>query len=129
MKSFSSVAKSMLPDSIPRIVHFIADIGTWKKLELPTMSSDLTCLVCGSSIHYAVFCDPTRSDKRVRICAKGDCVTNTSMIGKQTTTIQPDSQRAILWPKFCEFCGMGDLCLSGIREDLLGHGHVRVVYA
>ncbi len=76
MKEMSNLLKKELPDiSNGKMVEFIAVVGGWKKLEVPTMSSDLKCMICNNSEHYAVMADPSKGAAKVWICANGQCVT------------------------------------------------------
>lgn len=108
MKTLYSIARQMLPSSEPKIVEFIACAGGWKKLEMPTMSSSLDCVVCGSKDHYAVFCDPAKDARKVRICAHGNCESNTSVFYENSLFSPPKIERSISWLKFCEVFDIGD---------------------
>lgn len=109
MKNVRDIVRKELPPSDPKIVEYIAVLGGWKKLEHPTLSSDLKCVICNSDYHAAVFCDPSLGAERVRICLNGNCETNTSILHVRNTNIPTPSRRSLLWPKFCELNGIGDV--------------------
>lgn len=110
MKIASQIARDMIsPETSPQIVGFIADINGWKKLDNPTMSNSLRCLYCDGSEHYAPFASSSDKDSlRVWICANTQCETTKLQNLRRAMTVPVVSQRAILWPKFCEFNGIGD---------------------
>jgi DNA replication protein DnaC len=118
MKLVTKLVKSYLPDSEPSMVHFIADFRSWKKLDIPTLSSELTCLVCGSYDHYAVFCDPAKGIEKVRICAHGDCKSNVNVLLPNSSANQANRKRLISWESFCESSGIGDLNHAVKFEDI-----------
>lgn len=125
MKNARDIAKKLLPSSEPKIVEYIAVLGGWRRLESPMMSDELRCVICDSSQHYAVFCDPAKGPEKVRICANGDCETNTSIKHVKATSIQTPSQRALLWPKFCEINGIGDMHYD-IRFEMIEQNQGKV---
>jgi hypothetical protein len=119
MKLLSDIAKGFLPPvSEGKIVEFIAVLGGWRKLETPTLSTELQCLICGGTDHYPVHCCPINDLRRVWICGNGSCASNKVKKGDQATTTPPKSQRAILWPLFCEINGIGDLYHDVKFEDV-----------
>lgn len=77
MKTVASVVSQMLGGhSEPKIVHMMAACGFYKRLKKPTLSTELTCLICGNHAHYAVFVDPKKSNERVWLCADAKCQSN-----------------------------------------------------
>lgn len=119
MKLMSNLAKEMLPEpSKGKIVELIATIDGWSKLTSPTLSTDLECTVCSNREHYAVCVDPVSDHRRVWICANGFCETNKRSMKTVATTTLPKPQRAILWPKFCEINGIGDIYHDLKFEDI-----------
>ena len=119
MKLLSNIAKGFLPPkSEGKIVEFIAAIGGWRKLDTPTLSTELQCLICASKEHYPVHCCPTNDHRRVWICGNGACASNKVKKGNQATTTPPKLQRAILWPLFCEINGIGDVHHDVKFEDV-----------
>jgi len=119
MKLLSDVAKSYLPaQSEGKIVHMIAVLGGWKKLDNPTMSTDLQCLICGNHGHYTPLIDPAKGMDRVWICMDGDCASNKTQKREACGYTLPKPDRAILWPKFCEINGIGDIHYDVKFEDI-----------
>lgn len=97
-----------LPASEPKMVNQIAVIGGWRKLDKPTLSTELKCLICEGTNHYNPLIDPELGSERVWICGNGHCAVNDKKNSIKATTIQVKPQRAILWPLFCEISGLGD---------------------
>lgn len=127
MKNLKDLAKSFLPPSEPKIVEFIAVLGGWRKLDTPVLSNLLSCLICGGKEHYAVFCDPAKGSQRVWICANGVCESNTSVKGLQATNIPTMPKRSILWPKFCEISGIGDIH-HDVKFDNIQQSHGKIEF-
>lgn len=119
MKEMSTIAKDLLPktsDSKP--VDLICALGGWRKLPATTMSSELQCPLCEGKEHYTVYANPPSDARRVWICAKGDCESNTSMKYAKTMDIPVKAKRAVLWPLFCEINGIGDVYHDVKFEDI-----------
>jgi hypothetical protein len=113
MKLASDIAKKSLNKSNEaRIVHKIAVLGGWKNLETPKLSTELSCTICQKSDHYAPIMFPP-SPERVWVCADGFCASNMSVYTQSKGITPTPPSRAILWPKFCELNGIGD-----VHEDV-----------
>ena len=76
MKLVSNIVKKYL-ESAPRIVHFVSDVGFFKEIDEPCLSSDILCEFCNSSQHCAVYKDLIKNSKLVRICTNQNCITTT----------------------------------------------------
>ena len=119
MKTLESIASGTLPPvSDGKIVEMIAVLGGWRKLDNPILSTDLQCVICSNKEHYTPFIDPLKDTRRIWICANGDCVTNNRKNLMMATTTPLKSQRALLWPKFCELNGIGDINHDVKFEDI-----------
>lgn len=93
----------------PVLVQYIGQMGGWKKLEDPMLSSDLECPSCGCKEHYTPFVDPALGSERVWLCANSFCGVNNSMKKQQAMSILPVPRRAIGWASMCEISRIGDL--------------------
>lgn len=109
MKTISDVSKKELEVSTGKLVHYIAVLGGKRRLEQPKLSTELKCSICDSPEHYTPMVDPNISHERVWICAKSNCVTNTSVSRSKAITTQATPRRALEWPLFCEINGIGDM--------------------
>lgn len=108
MKIVSTILKNHLPKQEAKVVEFIAVLGGWKKLDRPTLSSDLCCAICSGTEHYCPHCDPAIDARRVWICANGSCESNNMKNLSRATTTPSTSFRSIVWAKFCEINAIGD---------------------
>lgn len=124
MKIVGQIAKQYLPPiSDGKIVEFIAVIGGHRKIE-PTLSTEIKCNACDGKEHYA----PWFSDEaRVWICANSVCVTTQLKNMSKATITPPKQQRALLWPKFCEINGIGDIH-HGVRFEDVKQSDGKVSY-
>jgi DNA replication protein DnaC len=118
MKQLNSLTGKFLPTSEPKLVHFVAVLGGWKRLDAPVLSSQINCPICDGSEHYTPLVDPLKGPERVRICGKLDCVTNTDVKRPQATPIAPPSQRALSWADFMARNGIGDKHAEVRFEDI-----------
>jgi hypothetical protein len=109
MKLAHEIAKNSLAQAAPRIVEYISDLGGWKKLLTPTLSSDLVCPVCGGSDHGTPYVELVKESPRVWICHNMVCSSNNRSNIQSAMVTPPISKRAILWPLFCEISGIGDI--------------------
>ncbi len=110
MKLGSSIAKNMLNiENEPKIVGYIAGVNGWKKLEVPTLSTNLVCFYCGNKEHYAPLVTTDKDSERVWICAKLNCETTNLKNLRKAMVVPTSSKRALLWPLFCEFNGIGNI--------------------
>ena len=110
MKIVSELARNMLQKiNLVNLVHFVADIGSWRQLEEPVLSSEIACPVCEGSDHYTPYVDPVAKDyRRVRICAKRNCEANVKRSSSEHKNIRPIT-RVQPWALFCEISGIGDI--------------------
>lgn len=110
MKLASEIAKTFLPEKGDgKVVEFIAVIGGWKKLQGPTISTDLQCPECGNQGHYTPLVDPNKDATRVWICSNGLCMTNSKLSMPRQVITPTKVQRAIEWSVFAEINGIGNL--------------------
>lgn len=91
----------------PKIVHHIAVIGGWKKLDKPTLSSELECLICKGKQHTTWSVD-LNNPENVWFCNNSGCAVISQENCRKATTTQVTQRRAFLWPLFCEMNGVGD---------------------
>ncbi len=119
MKLLSDIAKNSLPSkSQGKIVHMTAVLGGWRTLDNPILSTEMECLICSCKEHYTPLIKPGVDDKRVWICANGNCASNKlkkDEVGGYTPVTQ---RRAILWQAFCEITGIGDAYHDVKFEDV-----------
>lgn len=109
MKTIKSITQNILEkEKQGKLVDMIAVLGGYRKLENPTMSTDLKCMICDNKEHYTPLIDPKVDGKRVWVCAKGDCVTNSKENTSRATTTQVDVKRCVEWPLYCEMNGIGN---------------------
>ena len=119
MKSISDAVKNSLPPpSDGKIVELICVIGGWRKLDNPTMSTDLECPICEGKEHYIAIADPEKDLRKVWICAKLDCETTELKNQRKATYTPTQDKRALLWPEFCEINGLGDIYHNVKFEDI-----------
>ncbi len=119
MKTLSSIAKETLPaPSTGKMVEMISVLGGYRKLDTPTLSTSLKCMICDGKEHYTPLVDPKLDGKRVWICAKGDCVTNSKENTQRATTTPVTMRRAVEWALFCEINGIGDINHNVKFEDI-----------
>lgn len=123
MKTLSEITKQMEKDmqSQPQvgvIVEFINVLGGWKKLNEPTLSTNLVCPICEKKSHYTPLVDPAKGAAKVWMCMDGGCEAHKS-IRKGTPYHMPtQTQRALQWPLFCEINGIGDVNHNVIFDDI-----------
>lgn len=110
MKQLKHLLNKFLPHQNPegKLVHFMAQMSGWVELPIPAISTTLQCSHCESSAHYVVFADPTKSDKKVWICANPVCLTLDQKNSFRNIKVAPQPQRAIVWALFAELNGIGD---------------------
>lgn len=109
MKLLGTLAKGLLPKiDEPKLVHSIQDAFVLRYLDTPIMSNEVTCPICGGNNGYAVFIDPTISDKRMWFCAEADCLSVVKRSRPSTTQTIPKGKRSIQWQVWCEINDLGD---------------------
>lgn len=108
MKLASQLAKKSLQQADPRVVEYINDLDGWKKLDAPTLSSDLVCPICGGSEHGSLYIELIPGSARVWICHNMVCSSHNRFSMSKATTIPPTSKRAIEWTIWCQFNGIGN---------------------
>ena len=119
MKLLEDLVFSSVPErSTGKVVELIAVLGGIRKLENPTLSSDLECTICSGKSHYSVSVCPQNDHRKVWICANGLCESNSVKDRSMTTYTPTPSARSILWPKFCEINGIGDVHHAVKFEDV-----------
>ncbi len=119
MKILSEMAKNSLPDqSEGKIVHMIAVLGGWKKLDNPIMSTDLQCLICGNHGHYTPLIDPAKGKERVWICMDGLCASNNVKKSTPCGYIPSTSKRGLEWAEFIDLNGIGDVYDDVLFENV-----------
>lgn len=124
MKTAASIAKKMRDEWVNTANHLceyiMAPHGP-KKVGTPFYALDHECEWCGNSQHYLPLFDPNISAARMWLCAKTDCVTYTTKKNEVATYTLPPSHRAILWPLFCEYNGIGDVhhavCFEKVEQN------------
>lgn len=109
MKQLKEIVKTMITTPILRLVHYIAVIGGWRKLDQPTDPNSLKCLICDGSDHYITLCDPKKGVEAVWICANRNCEVTSKKNRPASTAIPLTSRCGVLWPLFCEINGIGDI--------------------
>lgn len=91
----------------PKIVHHIAVLGGWKKLDKPTLSNELECLICKSKEHTTWPVDQNNPEF-VWFCSNTACAVISHENCRKATTTPTTSKRAFLWPLFCEMNDVGN---------------------
>lgn len=109
MKTLTKLMESQLANSDGKMVHFQAAVGGWKRLENPTMSTELKCLICEGTDHGVTIATPIgNSNERVWICHTRNCGSNADLKHRQATYAPTDGRRGVEWPLFCEMNNIGD---------------------
>jgi DNA replication protein DnaC len=112
MKTLSSICEasiSSMKDQKATVCDYIMTPHGCAPLKQPILSTDYECLHCNGREHFTPYVDPTRSDKRVWLCANHNCDVYTKKTHVQSSQMPPLQKRALEWPKFCEINGIGDL--------------------
>lgn len=119
-KNAGSIAAKSLMDDKPKLIHFIASHEGYVEVNPPRMSSEMHCPYCGCTEGYSSMVDPKTEPRRVWICGR-PCELSTLPKCLSSTTILPQSKRALLWPLFCEINGIGDIhhnvCFEMIQQS------------
>lgn len=123
MKLISDVAQ-MPANEEGKTVEYVAVIGGWRKLDVPTLSTKLNCLICDGKIHATPLCDPKKGPARVRVCLERNCESNKTIRTPMATTTPVDFKRVIQWPVFCEFMTLGDEYHNVTYEDIRQDPHL-----
>jgi len=109
MKTLTKLMENQLANSDGKLVHFQAAVGGWRRLEIPTMSTEMKCLICGGTDHGVTIATPIgNSNERVWICHTRNCGSNADLKHRQATYTPTDVRRASEWPLFCEMNNIGD---------------------
>jgi hypothetical protein len=121
MKIAGSIGKIVTRKvSEPKIVHHIAVIGGWKKLDNPTLSNELECLICKGK-EYTTWPIDQNNPEIVWFCKNSVCAVTSLQNCRKATTTQVVSRRAFLWPLFCEINDIGDkahdICFEKIDQS------------
>lgn len=113
MKTLSSICEGTLQGlqgtSKTVICDYVMTPGGTHLLSSPVMSTEYECGYCGTKEHYTPYVDPTKSDKRVWLCANTLCDVYKKKSHLGSTITPPSLKRALEWPEFCEKNGIGDL--------------------
>jgi IstB-like ATP binding protein len=110
MKIAGNIGRQMVKkEDVPKLVHFIAVVGGWKKLKEPKMSNELKCLLCGEQSCFTPLVEPTQGDERVWLCGNLSCGLYNKANMPQATTIEPTQKRAVLWQIWCQINEVGDV--------------------
>lgn len=110
MKNMSTIALKTIAFNKDPIIcdHVMAPEGMMP-VDPPILATEHKCQWCGTETHYCPFVDPNKSRSRLWLCSNVNCLTY-----KLTKSYNPSLEskklhRAILWPLFCEFNGIGNL--------------------
>ena len=110
MKKISDLAKNFFEKiDDPKLIDAIQDGSSMKYLEVPMMSNELTCPVCHGTNGKICLIDPQASNKRMWFCAEADCLAMVPRSLPKQYGGSLKSNRAILWPLFCEINNIGDI--------------------
>lgn len=110
MKTIAEITQNHISSSDGKLVHYQAVVGGWRKLDVPTMSTDLKCAICQGVDHGVVIATPIGStSERVWICHTRNCASNKDLSHRQSMYPLPNKKRAIEWALFCELNTLGDV--------------------
>lgn len=130
MKILSSLCEetlSMMKDDKIVICDYIMTPGGAVLLSEPISSSNYSCLFCNGLSHYCPYFDPSKSDKRIWLCANVLCEVYKSKSRCETIHTTTVPKRAVEWPLFCELNGIGDLH-HNVKFELIDQSKDRLEY-
>lgn len=103
--------KNILPkfsEEDEKIVEYQLVIGGFRRLERPTLSSELTCKICGGKDHTTFRKECNEDSSFIWFCKNTLCE---AVLQKLTVNLESSPtliKRCVEWPLFCELNNIGD---------------------
>lgn len=128
-KHVKDIAKNTWKAGIQQVmVNFMVVVGGWKTLKEPMMSDQIRCTACDGATHHIAVVDPKdKNSGKVWICGNPSCVTASPNNCNKRTEVPIAPRRAIVWPKFCEINGIGDMH-HDVKFDLVEQADGKITY-
>ena len=119
--------KNSLKDDRPILCEYVSAPQGLMRLDTPIISCEKECDWCRGTACYCPFVDPTQSSARTWLCANTLCDVYVKRSPIKTTPHLTKASRALLWPKFCEINGIGDLNYD-VKFESLDQDAAKVSY-
>lgn len=112
MKSVSEMSLNFISNDKKRsfvICDYVMSPNGPEKLENPILSSEYSCIYCGSEDFYWPNLETGNFNVKILVCQNRNCSSMAAVKQKPGTFTLPIPRRAIEWPLFCEKNNIGDI--------------------